>query len=153
MSLRYIRKLPTPTATTWTGCSASGKRFETSFRGVKSQAVAIELESCTTVRRQRPCKDLLDREGIQLDTLRIRAYPLGFEVQKFIDDHSIVFLVEQNRDAQMKSLVVNDLKVNPDQVQSVLYYGGMSISADFIVSEILAYYEQNKLPLLKEVSS
>lgn len=96
---------------------------------------------------------LLDEYGIELDTLRIRAFPIGHEVQEFIEQHPIVFLVEQNRDAQMKTLIVNDLEVNANQICSILYYGGMSISADFIVNEILAYYEQNKVPRLKEVST
>ena len=74
-------------------------------------------------------------------------------MQDFIDRHAIVFLVEQNRDAQMKTLIVTDLNVHPDQIQSILYYGGMSISADFIVSEVLRAYERDKLPRLREVSS
>ena len=107
----------------------------------------------TTATPMKEVLDLLDEQGIELDWLRIRAFPLGFEVQEFIDNHSVLFLVEQNRDAQMKTLMVNDLNVHPDQIESVLYYGGMSISADFIVGEVLSYYERNKLPRLKEVSS
>ena len=107
----------------------------------------------TTATPMEESLDMLDEEGLELDTLRILAYPLGHEVQDFIDQHPIVFLVEQNRDAQMKTLMVTDLNVHPDQIVSILYYGGMPISADFIVSEVLAYYDHNKLPRLKEVSS
>ncbi|MCY4143784.1 MAG: 2-oxoacid:acceptor oxidoreductase subunit alpha [Gammaproteobacteria bacterium] len=97
--------------------------------------------------------DMLYEEGVELDTLRIRSFPFGHEVQEFIDSHSTVFLVEQNRDAQMKTLIVTDLNVHPDQIQSILYYGGMSISADFIVNAVLEAYERDKLPRLREVSS
>ncbi|MCY3884513.1 MAG: 2-oxoacid:acceptor oxidoreductase subunit alpha [Gammaproteobacteria bacterium] len=107
----------------------------------------------TTATPMRESLALLDEAGIELDTLRIRAYPLALEVKEFIAQHAIVFLVEQNRDAQMKTLIVNDLNINADQICSILYYGGMSISADFIVSEVQSYYEENKVPRLKEVSS
>ncbi len=107
----------------------------------------------TSATPMRESLDVLEQEGIHLDHMRIRSYPFGEEVQSFLDQHSVVFLVEQNRDAQMKTLMVNDLNVDPDEINSVLYYGGMSISADFIINEVLSYYEQHKLPRLKEVSS
>ena len=96
---------------------------------------------------------MLDLKGIQLDTMRIRGFPFGKEVVEFIDNHEIVFLIEQNRDAQMKTLMVNELDLLPSSIQSVLYYGGMSISADFIVDEITSYYQENNIPQIKVVSS
>lgn len=96
---------------------------------------------------------MLDLKGIQLDTMRIRGFPFGKEVVEFIDNHEIVFLIEQNRDAQMKTLMVNELDLLPSSIQSVLYYGGMSISADYIVDEITSYYQENNIPQIKVVSS
>ena len=103
-----------------------------------------------------PIPEALDRlreDGVELDTLRIRAFPFADDVRAFIDRHDIVFLAEQNRDAQMKTLLVNDLGIHPAQIESVLYYGGFSISADTIHEQVLAYYEARKLPRLREVGS
>ena len=103
-----------------------------------------------------PIPEALDRlreDGVELDTLRIRAFPFADDVRAFIDRHDIVFLAEQNRDAQMKTLLVNDLGIDPAQIESVLYYGGFSISADTIHEQVLAYYEARKLPRLREVGS
>ena len=99
------------------------------------------------------CLTILDEHGIELDTMRIRSFPFGPEVVDFIDNHEIVFMVEQNRDAQMKMLMVNELDLMPSSIESILYYGGMSISADFIVDEVLSYYQANNIPRIKVVST
>ncbi len=99
------------------------------------------------------CLAILDEQGIELDTMRIRSFPFGPEVVDFIDNHEIVFMVEQNRDAQMKMLMVNELDLMPSSIESILYYGGMSISADFIVDEVLSYYQANNIPRIKVVST
>ena len=96
---------------------------------------------------------ILDDQGVELDTMRVRSFPFSNAVVEFIDRHEIVFMVEQNRDAQMKILMVNELDLLPSSIQSILYYGGMSISADFIVNEVLAYYQANNIPRMKVVSS
>ena len=103
-----------------------------------------------------PIPEALDRlreDGVQLDTLRIRSFPFAEEVREFIYRHDIIFLAEQNRDAQMKTLLVNDLDIDPAQIESVLYYGGFSISADTIHEQVLAYYDAQKLPRLREVGA
>lgn len=96
---------------------------------------------------------MLDENGIALNTLRIRSYPFGPEVDEFVESHDKIFLVEQNRDAQMKSLLTLDLGIDPDKVVSILYYGGFSISADYIVDSVMEHYVENKLPRLREVES
>ncbi|MYD44164.1 MAG: 2-oxoacid:acceptor oxidoreductase subunit alpha [Gammaproteobacteria bacterium] len=96
---------------------------------------------------------MLDEQGVELDTMRIRAFPFGAEVIEFIDNHEIVFMVEQNRDAQMKMMMVNELDLLPSSIQSILYYGGMSISADFIAQEVLSYYQVNNIPRIKVIST
>ena len=80
--------------------------------------------------------DTLTERGYSVDTLRIRAFPFESQIKQFIDDHDVIYLVEQNRDAQMKKMIVNELEVNPAKVKSVLYYEGMPISATFIATEI-----------------
>lgn len=97
--------------------------------------------------------DLLADEGIQLDTMRLRAFPFGAEVYQFIEDHDLIFVVDQNRDAQMKTLLVNEGGLNPAELVSVRYYGGLSISADEIQRQVSEYYTACKLPRLTEVKS
>jgi 2-oxoglutarate ferredoxin oxidoreductase subunit alpha len=80
--------------------------------------------------------DLLEAQGITLDAMRVKAFPFNDEVRNFIKDHERVFVVEQNRDAQFKSLLVNELGANPQKLVSVLNYDGYPITADFIQQKI-----------------
>ncbi len=79
---------------------------------------------------------LLARDGLHVDTLRLRAFPLALEIAEFVREHEQVFVVEQNRDAQMRTLMTTDLELAPAQLTSILHFGGMSITARFIVREI-----------------
>ena len=79
---------------------------------------------------------LLARDGLHVDTLRIRAFPLAPEIAEFVRDHEQVFVVEQNRDAQMRTLLTTDLGIAPAQLTSILHFSGMPITARFIVREI-----------------
>ncbi|MBV8796121.1 MAG: 2-oxoacid:acceptor oxidoreductase subunit alpha, partial [Hyphomicrobiales bacterium] len=79
---------------------------------------------------------LLECDGLHVDTLRIRAFPLAPEVTGFVRDHDEVFVVEQNRDAQMRVLMTTDLGIAPAQLTSILHFSGMPITARFIVGEI-----------------
>ncbi|MDZ7669920.1 MAG: 2-oxoacid:acceptor oxidoreductase subunit alpha [Gammaproteobacteria bacterium] len=97
--------------------------------------------------------DLLSEEGIHLDTLRLRAFPFGEEVIRFVDDHETIFVVDQNRDGQMRTLLVNELDADPHKLLSVCYYGGLSISADTIARQVSEHYTARKLPRLTEVKS
>jgi len=97
--------------------------------------------------------DMLGEEGIHLDTIRVRAFPFGEEVYDFIAGHDIVFVVEQNRDAQMRTLLTTEGDLDPARLVSVLYFGGLSISADTIQEQVSEYFTQNKLPRLTEVKS
>ncbi|HXX85073.1 MAG TPA: 2-oxoacid:acceptor oxidoreductase subunit alpha [Casimicrobiaceae bacterium] len=78
----------------------------------------------------------LQAEGIHLDTLRVRAFPFHDAVADFVGEHEQVFIVEQNRDAQMRSLVINELVVDPAKLIPVLHYDGTPITARFILREI-----------------
>jgi 2-oxoglutarate ferredoxin oxidoreductase subunit alpha len=79
---------------------------------------------------------LLARDGFPIDTLRIRAFPLAREVAEFVRDHDEVFVVEQNRDAQMRTLLTADLEIAPGRLTPVLHFSGMPITARFIVREV-----------------
>jgi 2-oxoglutarate ferredoxin oxidoreductase subunit alpha len=97
--------------------------------------------------------DLLGDEGIHLDSMRVRAFPFGAEVRAFIDVHEVVFVVDQNRDGQMRTLLVNELELDPAGLISIRYFGGLSISADHIQRHVSEYYTARKLPRLTEVKS
>jgi len=78
----------------------------------------------------------LAAEGIHLDGLRLRAFPFPDSVRDFIAAHDQVFVVEQNRDAQMRSLLVNELEINPAKLTKVLHFDGTPITARFITQAI-----------------
>ena len=80
----------------------------------------------------------LQADGIPLDTLRLRAFPFPDAVREFIDAHESVFVVEQNRDGQMRSLLVNEFGIDPARLVPVLHYDGTPITARFIAGSIAA---------------
>jgi 2-oxoglutarate ferredoxin oxidoreductase subunit alpha len=78
----------------------------------------------------------LETQGIHLDAMRVRGFPFQDEVFEFIRNHEQVFVVEQNRDAQLKALLVNEGGVHPARLVSVLHYDGTPITARFIIKDI-----------------
>jgi 2-oxoglutarate ferredoxin oxidoreductase subunit alpha len=78
----------------------------------------------------------LEADGIHLDTMRLRAFPFSDAVLDFINTHDQIFLVEQNRDAQMRSLLVNECGIDPARFISILHYDGTPITARFIIAAI-----------------
>jgi len=78
----------------------------------------------------------LEADGLHLDTLRLRAFPFSDEVIEFVNAHDQVFVVEQNRDAQMRMLLVNECAIDPARFISILHYDGTPITARFITSAI-----------------
>lgn len=81
--------------------------------------------------------EILERQtGMVLNQLRIRAFPFGPEVEAFIEEHETVFVVEQNRDAQMRALLINELETNPKKLVRVLHYNGEPVTAEFIAGDI-----------------
>jgi len=74
----------------------------------------------------------LEDEGLYVDTLRVRAFPFADEVVEFINAHEQVFVVEQNRDAQLMKLLVNECAIDPARFISILHYDGTPITARFI---------------------
>ena len=95
--------------------------------------------------------DLLAADGIHLDTLRLRAIPFAASVFEFIDNHELTFIVEQNRDAQMRMILVNEGEIDPAKVVPVCYFGGLSIAAEFIRGKVTEYFAMNKLARISEV--
>jgi 2-oxoglutarate ferredoxin oxidoreductase subunit alpha len=71
-----------------------------------------------------------------VDALRVRAFPFDAAVEDFILGHEAVFVVEQNRDAQLRTLLVNELELDPSRLVPVLHYDGTPITARFIAAAI-----------------
>jgi 2-oxoglutarate ferredoxin oxidoreductase subunit alpha len=78
----------------------------------------------------------LAEQGIFVNALRVRGFPFQDEIFDFVASHTKVFVVEQNRDAQLKHLLVNDAGINPASLISILHYDGTPITARFIQKEI-----------------
>ena len=78
----------------------------------------------------------LEEQGLHLDTLRVRAFPFAEDVVEFIHGHDQVFVIEQNRDAQLQKLLVNECAIDPARFISILHYDGTPITARFITGEI-----------------
>ena len=75
-------------------------------------------------------------QGIPLDLLRVRGFPFADEVEAFIAEHDKVFVVEQNRDGQLRMLLMNELEINPAKLVKILHYDGTPITARFIAGAI-----------------
>lgn len=80
--------------------------------------------------------DVFEAAGVNLDAMRLRAFPFPEVVDQFIAAHEQVFVVEQNRDGQMHALLVNELQVDPARLVKVLHYDGTPITARFIAHAI-----------------
>ncbi len=81
-------------------------------------------------------RDRLHEQGIHVNYLRIRAFPFTEEVVDFLRKHETIYVVEQNRDAQMKSLLMLEANDIADRLVSILHYNGMPISSECVVAGI-----------------
>jgi 2-oxoglutarate ferredoxin oxidoreductase subunit alpha len=80
--------------------------------------------------------DIMGERNIAFDAMRLKAFPFNKTVQDFINAHEKVFVIEQNRDGQMRSLLINELNADPQKLIPVLNYDGMPITADAIITQI-----------------
>ena len=95
----------------------------------------------------------LRSEGKLLDMLRIRGFPFAQTVPDFIAEHDFVFVVEQNRDAQLRMLLVNELNLDPLRLAPILHYDGTPITARFIANAIGDHLDALKITPLRKVVS
>ena len=96
---------------------------------------------------------MLEANGQQLDRLRVRAFPFHSSVTSFIADHDFVFVVEQNRDAQLRSLIVNECGFDPVRLVPILHYDGTPITARYIARAIGDHIDALKVTPLRKVVS
>jgi 2-oxoglutarate ferredoxin oxidoreductase subunit alpha len=81
--------------------------------------------------------DRLEQQGVGLNYCRIRSFPFADEVSEFIEQHEVVYVVEQNRDGQLRTLLINDIEADQTKLVSLLHYNGMPINAGFVVEGVL----------------
>jgi 2-oxoglutarate/2-oxoacid ferredoxin oxidoreductase subunit alpha len=105
-----------------------------------SEVGIVSLGSCDGAIRE--ALDVLGRQKIEIDYLRVKAFPFNNDVESFLKAHSIIFVVEQNRDAQLKSLLTLETAVEKSKLLSILSYSGFPISAQPIVDGIRAKLEE-----------
>ena len=91
----------------------------------------------TSEESAREAVDYLAGDGIYLDAMRVRSFPFNREVEDFLDQHERVFVIEQNRDAQLRTLLMAEFELGPDKLKSVLCFDGTPISARNIRKQIL----------------
>ena len=80
--------------------------------------------------------DGLQAEGIKINTCRIKSFPFHNDIKDFIEEHDTIFVIEQNRDAQMRTLLINEFNVGTERLRSILNIDGMPIRARRIKRKI-----------------
>jgi len=101
----------------------------------KAKAAIVSIGSCDGAVRE--ALDVIEARGIHLDYMRVRAFPFDEEVERFLADHEVIYVVEQNRDAQLKSLLTLETRVDKAKLRSLLHYSGLPVSSKFIVDGVL----------------
>ena len=114
----------------------------------------------TTTASAEEALDILSDKGMLIDALRVRGFPFNSGVEEFIEQHDRVFIVEQNRDGQLRSMLINECEIDPQKLKPLLCYDGLPVTARWIVDAVLSSdgnknFGNNKtgkvIPLTKEV--
>jgi len=95
---------------------------------------------------------MIEARGHAVDRMRVRAFPFHSSVNSFVAGHDFTFVVEQNRDAQLRSLVVNECGIDPVRLVPINHYDGTPITARFIAKAIGDHLDALKIKPLKVVS-
>jgi 2-oxoglutarate ferredoxin oxidoreductase subunit alpha len=100
------------------------------------ETAIVSLGSCDGAVREARAR--LAEQGIQVNYMRVRGFPFGEEVERFLQAHGTIFVVEQNRDAQLRSLLLLETGVERTRMRSILHYNGLPIPASYVVDGIAA---------------
>src|SRR5262249_5405590 len=95
----------------------------------------VSIGSCDGAVRE--AMDVLKAQGVGVDYMRVRSFPFSEDVERFLAAHKLLFVVEQNRDAQFRSLLTLETAVEKSKLRSLLHYSGLPISSAFIVEGVL----------------
>jgi len=101
-----------------------------------SRCGIVSLGSCDGAIHE--ALDVLKQRGVGLDYMRVRSFPFSEDVERFLAAHELLFVVEQNRDAQLRALLTLETAVDKAKLRSLLHYSGLPISSSFIVEGVLA---------------
>lgn len=83
----------------------------------------------------------LAERGHYVNKMRVRAFPFSDDVGAFLRRHAIVFVVDQNRDGQLRTLLLGDVNADSTKVHSIRHYSGTPLSADHVLEEVLPVLE------------
>jgi 2-oxoglutarate/2-oxoacid ferredoxin oxidoreductase subunit alpha len=97
--------------------------------------------------------DILKTHDVTVDYMRVRSFPFSEDVERFLAAHKLLFVVEQNRDAQFRALLTLESKVEKSQLRSLLHYNGLPISSTFIVEGVLAEIRPRDLARRKDAAA
>jgi|TARA_B110000438_G_scaffold298598_1_gene347139 2-oxoglutarate/2-oxoacid ferredoxin oxidoreductase subunit alpha len=103
-----------------------------------TSSMGIIYYGSTDISMQEALHELED-QNMKIDAMRLRAFPFNLEVWEFIEDHDLLFIVEQNRDGQMRTLIMAEGGIVPDKLVSILCFDGQPITAKYITSKINAH--------------
>jgi 2-oxoglutarate ferredoxin oxidoreductase subunit alpha len=104
-----------------------------------SELGIVSVGSCDGAIRE--AMDLLRARGVGVNYMRVRAFPFTEDVERFLEAHRVIFVVEQNRDAQLRALLTLETKVEKSKLHSLLHYNGLPISSSFIVAGVIAHLQ------------
>jgi len=133
------------------------KKWETAKKYMPIPKIVHKKNECkrgviyygSTMHPTREALDRLTKEGHTLNSMRIRSFPFTKEVEDFITEHDEIFVIEQNRDAQMRSLLINECEINPKKMVKILVYSGTPITSCEIHNRIHRYLMDEKHSPLK----
>ena len=90
-------------------------------------------------------KDILNKNNIEVDLMRIRSFPFNLDVWEFIENHDLIYVIEQNRDSQMRTLIMAEGGISAEKLRSLVWFNGDPIQAKFIAKKIYERESQQAL--------
>ena len=108
-----------------------------------------ELAIVTVGSGDAPVREAVARlraQGVRLDYMRVRGFPFGAEVEQFLEAHQTNFIVEQNRDAQLRSLLTLETGVAKSRMRSILHYNGLPLAASYVIDGVMAAVQDHARP-------
>jgi len=128
------------------------KKWLTAARLVPAAVIETaghELGIVTVGSGDAPVREAIARlrsQGVHLDYLRVRGFPFGEEVERFLNEHKVNFIVEQNRDAQLRGLLTLETGVEKSRLRSILHYNGMPLAAGYVVEGVMSAVQDQARP-------
>lgn len=132
------RHVPSPVIEYVHGASVGGRD-----KPRPTQCGIVSLGSCDVAVRE--ARKKLLTEGTELDYCRVRAFPFTEELERFLREHETVFVVEQNRDAQLRGMLLMEADVDRERLVSILHYNGLPIASSHVEEAVLTYLDKGKV--------